>query len=40
MPQRGVAYGADGNPTVVVVTPDNKVELIPVTGQFDRRADK
>ena len=31
VPQRGVAYGADGNPTVMVVTPDNKVEVRPVT---------
>jgi membrane fusion protein (multidrug efflux system) len=29
--QRGVAYGADGKPTVMVVTPDNKVEVRPVT---------
>ena len=31
VPQRGVTYGADGNPTVMVVTPDNKVEVRPVT---------
>ena len=31
VPQRGVAYGADGKPTVMVVTPDNKVEVRPVT---------
>jgi membrane fusion protein (multidrug efflux system) len=31
VPQRGVAYGADGTPTVLVVTPDNKVEVRPVT---------
>jgi len=29
--QRGVTYGADGKPTVMVVTPDNKVEVRPVT---------
>jgi membrane fusion protein (multidrug efflux system) len=31
VPQRGVAYGADGKPTVMVVTPDDKVEVRPVT---------
>jgi membrane fusion protein, multidrug efflux system len=31
VPQRGVAYGANGKPTVTVVTPDNKVEVRPVT---------
>jgi len=31
VPQRGVTYGADGNPTVMVVTPDDKVEIRPVT---------
>jgi membrane fusion protein (multidrug efflux system) len=31
VPQRGVVYGADGKPTVTVVTPDNKVEIRPVT---------
>ena len=31
VPQRGVTYGANGNPTVMVVTPDNKVEIRPVT---------
>ena len=31
VPQRGVTYGADGKPTVVAVTPDNKVEILPVT---------
>jgi membrane fusion protein (multidrug efflux system) len=31
VPQRGVVYGADGKPTVSVVTPDNKVEVRPVT---------
>ena len=31
VPQRGVVYGADGKPTVTVVTPDNKVEILPVT---------
>jgi membrane fusion protein, multidrug efflux system len=31
VPQRGVVYGANGKPTVMVVTPDNKVEIRPVT---------
>jgi membrane fusion protein (multidrug efflux system) len=31
VPQRGVVYGANGKPTVMVVTPDNKVEVRPVT---------
>jgi membrane fusion protein (multidrug efflux system) len=31
VPQRGVAYGANGKPTVMAVTPDNKVEIRPVT---------
>jgi membrane fusion protein (multidrug efflux system) len=31
VPQRGVVYGADGKPTVMAVTPDNKVEVLPVT---------
>ena len=31
VPQRGVTYGADGNPTVMAVTPDNKVEVVPIT---------
>ncbi|HEX3890791.1 MAG TPA: efflux RND transporter periplasmic adaptor subunit [Verrucomicrobiae bacterium] len=31
VPQRGVVYGADGKPTVSVVTSDNKVEVRPVT---------
>ncbi|HEY3931747.1 MAG TPA: efflux RND transporter periplasmic adaptor subunit [Verrucomicrobiae bacterium] len=31
VPQRGVVYGADSKPTVSVVTPDNKVEVRPVT---------
>ncbi|HEY5296724.1 MAG TPA: efflux RND transporter periplasmic adaptor subunit [Verrucomicrobiae bacterium] len=31
VPQRGVSYGANGEPTVMVVTPDNKVEVRPVT---------
>jgi membrane fusion protein (multidrug efflux system) len=31
VPQRGVVYGANGKPTVTVVTPDNKVEIRPVT---------
>jgi membrane fusion protein (multidrug efflux system) len=31
VPQRGVVYGADGKPTVMAVTPDNKVEIRPVT---------
>ncbi|MGH7976722.1 MAG: efflux RND transporter periplasmic adaptor subunit, partial [Limisphaerales bacterium] len=31
VPQRGVAYGADGKPTVTVVTTDNKVEIRPIT---------
>ncbi len=31
VPQRGVVYGADGEPTVTVVTPDNQAEIRPVT---------
>lgn len=31
VPQRGVTYGPDGKPSVMVVTPDNKVEIRPVT---------
>jgi membrane fusion protein (multidrug efflux system) len=31
VPQRGVVYGPDGKPTVMAVTPDNKVEIRPVT---------
>jgi len=31
VPQRGVVFGANGKPTVMVVTPDNKVEIRPVT---------
>ncbi|HVU09338.1 MAG TPA: efflux RND transporter periplasmic adaptor subunit [Verrucomicrobiae bacterium] len=31
VPQRGVTYGADGNPSVVTLTPDNKVEVRSVT---------
>jgi membrane fusion protein (multidrug efflux system) len=31
VPQRGVTYGADGKPSVMVVTPDNKVEARTVT---------
>jgi membrane fusion protein, multidrug efflux system len=31
VPQRGVVYGANGEPTVMAVTPDNKVEVLPVT---------
>jgi membrane fusion protein (multidrug efflux system) len=31
VPQRGVAYGADGKPAVTVVTADNKVEIRPIT---------
>jgi len=31
VPQRGVVYGADGKPTVMAVTSDNKVEVLPVT---------
>jgi len=31
VPQRGVTYGANGKPTVMAVTPDNKVEIRPVT---------
>lgn len=31
VPQRGVTYGADGKPAVVALTPDNKVEILPVT---------
>jgi membrane fusion protein, multidrug efflux system len=31
VPQRGVIYGANGEPTVMVVTPDNKVESRPIT---------
>jgi membrane fusion protein (multidrug efflux system) len=31
VPQRGVTYGANGKPTVMVVTPDNKVAVRPVT---------
>ena len=31
VPQRGVAYRADGNPSVMVVTPDDKVAVVPVT---------
>jgi membrane fusion protein (multidrug efflux system) len=31
VPQRGVTYGANGEPTVMVVTPDNKVAVRPVT---------
>ncbi|HEY5233737.1 MAG TPA: efflux RND transporter periplasmic adaptor subunit [Verrucomicrobiae bacterium] len=30
VPQRGVTYGANGEPTVMVVTPDNKVAVRPV----------
>jgi len=28
---RDRAYGADGNPSVMVVTPDDKVAVVPVT---------
>lgn len=31
VPQRGVVYGANGQPTVTALTPDNKVEILPVT---------
>jgi membrane fusion protein, multidrug efflux system len=31
VPQRGVTYGPDGKPSVMVVTPDNKAEVRPVT---------
>jgi membrane fusion protein, multidrug efflux system len=31
VPQRGVTYGPDGKPTVMVVTPDDKVEVRPIT---------
>ncbi|MGH7975641.1 MAG: efflux RND transporter periplasmic adaptor subunit [Limisphaerales bacterium] len=31
VPQRGVAYGADGKPTVTIVSSDNKVEIRPIT---------
>jgi membrane fusion protein (multidrug efflux system) len=31
VPQRGVTYGANGKPTVTVVTSDNKVEIRPIT---------
>ncbi|MGH7950782.1 MAG: efflux RND transporter periplasmic adaptor subunit [Limisphaerales bacterium] len=31
VPQRGVIYGANGKPTVTVVTSDNKVEVRPIT---------
>ena len=31
VPQRGVSYGPDGKPSVLLVTPDNKVKSQPVT---------
>src|SRR5271170_246808 len=31
VPQRAVTYGADAKPTVTALTPDNKVEIVPVT---------
>jgi len=31
VPQRAVTYGADGKPTVTALTPDNKVQIVPVT---------
>jgi membrane fusion protein (multidrug efflux system) len=39
VPQRGVTYGPDGKPSVVVVTPDNKVEMrsIAVSAAVDSK---
>jgi membrane fusion protein (multidrug efflux system) len=31
VPQRGVTYGANGQPSVMALTPDNKVEIRPIT---------
>ncbi len=31
IPQRGVTYGANGQPSVMALTPDNKVEIRPIT---------